>query len=354
MSNYNKKTESDNTVFGLGFLGALLSFGMIFLGRSCISYRPKKHPSMIVNGHYYHDTITSDRGFPVLGWILIIIGIIIVIITIALIVDYIKSQNVLKKAEERNNKAIEKTKRLAPIVQAITKEIVGNRDYNAVKPLLANLEEMEKKSVLIDALNGSLETFLEDGIIDETEEQITKDYVASFGLTQKDLEDSGIMLRMVKLITISQLLQGQYPDRFNINERDFPINLMKNEHVIWATSCSYYETTTKRSYVGSSSGLSIRIAKGVYYRTSGFKGQPIITTELRYKGAGVLIFTNKHLYYHSSEIAFRIKYDKIISYYNYEDGLGVMKDGKTAKPQYFKDFDGWFAYNIVKNIGNIE
>lgn len=344
MSGYNKKTENDNTVLGLGFFGALLSLGMIFLGRSCF---PDPHPQ-------YYGKKRVFEGFPTLGWILIIIGIIIIIITIVLIIEYIKNQKVLNDAEERRTKAIGHTKAQSQMIQTITNEIIGDKNYDSIKQLLKNCEEREKKSILIKALNDSLETFLEDGMIDGNEEQITKDFAASFGLTQKDLEDFGFVEKMVKLITISELLQGKLPDRFNINEKDFPINLMKNEHIIWATSCSYYETTTKRSYIGSSSGLNIRIANGVYYRTSGFKGQPVVTTELRYKGAGILIFTNKHLYYHSNENAFRIKYDKIISYYNFEDGLGIMKDGKTAKPQYFKEFDGWFAYNIVKNIGNLE
>ena len=37
MSDYNKKTESDNSggIFGLGFVGIALTLAMIFLGRSC-------------------------------------------------------------------------------------------------------------------------------------------------------------------------------------------------------------------------------------------------------------------------------------------------------------------------------
>ena len=356
MSDYNKKTESDNSggIFGLGFVGIALTLAMIFLGRSCF---PGPEPRFYGKKSVY-------EGFPTIGWILIIIGIIIGIITVVIVITLIKDQissNKVKEeraiankeAEDRRAKALEHSKALTQLVQTITNEIVGNKDFNSLKPLLANFEEKEKKDILIKALNGSLETFLEDGIFDETEEQITKDFAASFGLTQKDLEDSGLFLKIIKLITISELLQGKFPDRFKINESEYPINLMKNEHIIWITGCSYYETTAKTQFVGASRGVNIRIAKGIYYRTSGFKGQPVITTELRYKGCGMLFFTNKHLYYHSTDIAFRIKYDKIMTYYSFEDGLGVMKDGTTAKPQYFKGFDGWFAYNIVKNVGNI-
>lgn len=34
----------------------------------------------------------------------------------------------------------------------------------------------------------------------------------------------------------------------------------------------------------------------------------------------------------------------------YEDGIGVMRDVQTAKPQEFRTGDGWFIYNLVTNL----
>ena len=32
------------------------------------------------------------------------------------------------------------------------------------------------------------------------------------------------------------------------------------------------------------------------------------------------------------------------------DGIGVMRDAQTAKPQTFRTGDGWFIYNLVTNL----
>jgi hypothetical protein len=64
----------------------------------------------------------------------------------------------------------------------------------------------------------------------------------------------------------------------------------------------------------------------------------------------MLALTNKHLYFSSGLKSFRIKYEKIISIDPYSDGIGITKDGVTAKPQIFKNIDGWFIYNYIQNI----
>ena len=65
-----------------------------------------------------------------------------------------------------------------------------------------------------------------------------------------------------------------------------------------------------------------------------------------------MLITNKHIYF-AGEKAFRVKYDKIVSFQPFEDGIGIQKDGVTAKPQVFKNIDGWFAYNLVTNLSQI-
>ena len=58
----------------------------------------------------------------------------------------------------------------------------------------------------------------------------------------------------------------------------------------------------------------------------------------------------KALDFESSLKYFRINYEKIITLDPYSDGIGVQKDGVSAKPQVFKNIDGWFCYNFIKNI----
>ena len=47
---------------------------------------------------------------------------------------------------------------------------------------------------------------------------------------------------------------------------------------------------------------------------------------------------------------FPVRYDRILSFDPYEDGLGIMRDAQTAKPQTFRTGDGWFACNMKEDF----
>ena len=96
--------------------------------------------------------------------------------------------------------------------------------------------------------------------------------------------------------------------------------------------------------------MSIRVCKGVYYRTGGFKGHPIETTVMQKVSKGTICLTTKHLYYHSPEKSFKIPYSKIINLESYSNGLGIHKDGISSKPIFFEGLDSWFSCNVIENL----
>ena len=61
---------------------------------------------------------------------------------------------------------------------------------------------------------------------------------------------------------------------------------------------------------------------------------------------GLLGLTNKHIYFAGSRKKFRVRHDSIVSFDPYDDGLGIMRDAQTARPQTFRTGDGWFVYNL--------
>ena len=65
---------------------------------------------------------------------------------------------------------------------------------------------------------------------------------------------------------------------------------------------------------------------------------------------GLLGLTTKHLYFAGSKKRFRVRYDRIVTFEPYEDGVGIMREAQTAKPQTFVTGDGWFAFNMAMNL----
>lgn len=67
----------------------------------------------------------------------------------------------------------------------------------------------------------------------------------------------------------------------------------------------------------------------------------------------MLGLSSKHIYFAGSHKRFRIRYDKIVSFEPYCDGVGLQRDAATAKPQAFKTGDGWFTYNLIRNLAHL-
>ena len=92
----------------------------------------------------------------------------------------------------------------------------------------------------------------------------------------------------------------------------------------------------RRERRGTSHGVSIRVARGLYYSPRQFRSRPIEWEETVHADTGLLGLTTKHLYFAGARKKFRVRYDKIVSFEPYSDGFGIMRDALTAKPQAFR------------------
>ena len=119
---------------------------------------------------------------------------------------------------------------------------------------------------------------------------------------------------------IRDITMGIIPQRQNITGR-VPFNLMKSEQLVWVIQgMDYLETLVRRERRGTSHGISVRVARGLYYRPSAFRSRPIEWEETVHADTGLLGLTTKHLYYAGSRKKFRVRYDRIVSVDPYDDG----------------------------------
>ena len=179
------------------------------------------------------------------------------------------------------------------------------------------------------------------------EENALARYADYFSLAQQDLDQNGVQTSLVQAAVLRDVTQGIIPKRQRVNGA-VPFNLMKSEQLIWVIQdVDYLETVIQRERQGTSHGLSIRVARGLYYRPSAFRSRPIEWEETVHADTGMLGLTTKHIYFADSRKRFRVRYDRIVAFDPYDDGFGIMRDAQTAKPQTFRTGDGWFAYNLV-------
>jgi|SRR5581483_425339 len=215
------------------------------------------------------------------------------------------------------------------------------------------ISDHERQTLLVQGWTDAVSRCLEDGILDESEETRLVEFKNHFSLTESDLDANGAFTRIVKAGVIRDILNGVIPRRIKV-EANLPINLQKNEEVVWVfPGCEYLEDKTRRQYVGGSQGVSIRIMKGLYYRVGAFAGQPIDRTERVPVDTGIVAVTNAHIYFAGPIKALRVPYAKIVSFQPFTDGVGIIRDASNAKPQIFVTGDGWFTYNLVTNLAHL-
>ncbi len=126
---------------------------------------------------------------------------------------------------------------------------------------------------------------------------------------------------MVQAAVIREISQGVVPQRQNITG-NVTFNLMKSEQLVWVIQdVDYLETVERRERRRTSHGVSVRVARGLYYRPSIFRSRPIEWEERSTPTPGGWACTTKHIYFAGSRKRFRVRYDKIVAFDPYEDGL---------------------------------
>jgi hypothetical protein len=231
-----------------------------------------------------------------------------------------------------------------------------------VDKLEARLVELAKSSfvpvsrlqeAVVQGWERAVDHFLEDGHLDESEEERLSRFRTQFSLSQDQLDTQGAYSRLVRGAVLRDVMNGIVPERMQV-QGNLPFNFQKTEKLVWLfPEVQYYEDRKRRHYVGGYHGASFRIAKGVYYRVGAFKGHPVETSETVLVGSGLLGVTNRHVYFSGASKSFRIRHDKIVSIEPYSDGVGIQRDAQTARPQVFVTGDGWFTYNLLMNVSNL-
>lgn len=209
------------------------------------------------------------------------------------------------------------------------------------------------RSALVSGWGKAVERALDDGVLSKDEEEMLAEIRSKYGLSQSDLDAHGAYTRLVQGGVLRDLMNGDLVSRVDVLG-GVPFNLQKSEQLIWVfQGTEYFEDRTRTRYVGGSQGMSVRIAKGVYYRTSAFKGERVQSSERVHVDTGILGVTNKHLYFSGPAKSFRIRHDKVVTFEPYSDGIGLHRDAASAKPQAFVTGEGWFTYNLIVNAARL-
>lgn len=178
------------------------------------------------------------------------------------------------------------------------------------------------------------------------------DFAEHSGLSHRLQQHPGYT-QITKAVQLRDLSEGKINSQMSFIGV-LPVNLQKNEKLIWAfPDTEYMEDRERREFAGVSHGVSIRVMKGVHYRLGAFKGRPVIKQERVSLGVGTLFVTTKHIYFTGGAKSIRVPYSKIVSFDQFSDGIGIMQEAAAAKPQTFITHDGWFTFNLIARVSQL-
>ena len=144
--------------------------------------------------------------------------------------------------------------------------------------------------------------------------------------------------------TLNMIKNGQLPTIIGTN-----INLANDEVCHYADiGYTFKDKTITTGYTGKSSGISIRLAKGLTYRTGGSGGKAIREKQ-RTTYTGTLYITNKRVIYSSTNECFDKTFDKITSVTEVNDGI-ILQIGSTSYSIILNTHTEFVKiFNMVKN-----
>lgn len=203
------------------------------------------------------------------------------------------------------------------------------------------------QEALIGGMNRALDNAFADHLLSDAEENALRAYMERF--VPHSLAKDQAVTKLNQGHILRLVCDGEVPD-INFNGR-IPFNLQKAEKLIYIfNDVEYYERTTRTRRRGTSHGVSIRLAKGLYYSPRQFSSQTEEWQETVHRDTGQLGFTNKYIYFRGNETAFRRAYNKIVAIEPEYQGISYVPDLARAKPQIFKIGDTWFPYNLAVNL----
>lgn len=110
-----------------------------------------------------------------------------------------------------------------------------------------------------------------------------------------------------------------------------------DEKFYWEQAAELWEVETHSEFVGGYSGVSVRIARGVYARTGGGRGHRVSKESLDPIDRGEIYLSDKRLLFSGSRGVVEIPYKKIGAILPFKDGARI--DRINAKPMTFVTHD---------------
>src|SRR5580658_876307 len=128
---------------------------------------------------------------------------------------------------------------VARITSAIDQALAADGSTDSLPALIDQtatesfIGSSERHAMLVAGWTRALDGFLEHGVLDDSQQARLTHFMEKLGLAKDDFNQSHAFERMVKGITLREVMHGEIAEHFSLTG-NLPVNLQKGEHVVWA------------------------------------------------------------------------------------------------------------------------
>jgi hypothetical protein len=212
-------------------------------------------------------------------------------------------------------------------IERIKQEVIGTKSIN---PQQIEILKNQGKANLINLYSALLIEFESDGELDKNELETLQQLQESLNLTNEEVKFEQRVMPYHYVYMIRN--EGKLPNvKFGLVRGVSNPIIKKGEQVHFSSPVVLKEMqTTSLGYQGGSSGVSLRVMKGVNYRVGSSRGHVKKVQKWVATSTGQLMITNKRVFLHPfpGSKPINIPINKILSYNCFENGVEIYKDGR--------------------------
>jgi hypothetical protein len=244
---------------------------------------------------------------------------------------------------------------LRKIPEFFAKALVSDLEAARFKNLIDEIgqshlvTEPEKRQLILAGFRSAITAALSDHILTATESERIHQLAAVFGV---DLTELGDLAMTLAKATLLRVLDEGYLEQV-IAARGSPphMHFQSGEGSLWTFgNVAYYTSKSKTEYVGGSQAISVRLAKGVYYRIGATKGEAIRTDYLSKVADGSVTISNKAIYFLSNITTVKLPLAKVMAVQLFSDAIQISREGINSRPFMFAMDAPSFAANLIARV----
>ncbi len=230
--------------------------------------------------------------------------------------------------QDRANKADFKNMLLA----AVSDGKLTDSELNAINQLAQqyNIEEEDFRKINVDVYKAAFKAIVSDGIITEEEERNIQEIQAVLLVDYNQIPN--------EIQTIEYHRQLRHIQQGHLPILSVPGLILKSGEVAHFVIevALLEERVVNRGYQGGSSGVTVRVAKGVSFRVGQQKGRMVSETGIVEVDRGSFIVTNQRLMYVGGKKSFNYPFNQLMGYKVFTDGIDISSTKGVTRNLNFK------------------